>query len=81
MAESMLKSQFKMELIVYSQDDTYSQSLKQVKNKLEEEDKKNKKSGAITDNHATLHELMLHLESYHTVSKLSVRSAQIETHI
>ncbi len=76
-AESMLKNLFKMELNVYSQDDTYSQSLKQVKNKLEE-DKKNKKSGIITDNHATFCELMLHIESYYTVSKLSLISDQLK---
>uniref|UniRef100_A0A8C1Z9W4 Uncharacterized protein n=1 Tax=Cyprinus carpio TaxID=7962 RepID=A0A8C1Z9W4_CYPCA len=36
LAESMLRTQFKMELIVYSQDGTYSQSLKHAKDKLEE---------------------------------------------
>ncbi len=74
----MLKNQFKMELNVYSQDDTYSQSLKEVKNKLEEENKINKQSGIITDNHATFRELMLHIESYYTVSKLSLISDQLK---
>ncbi len=74
----MLKNQFKMELNVYSQDDTYSQSLKEVKNKLEEENKINKKSDIVTDNHATFRELMLHIESYYTVSKLSVISDQLK---
>lgn len=74
----MLKRQFKMELIIYSQDETYSQSLKQVKNKLEEENKINKKSNIITDNHATFHEMRLHVESYYTVSKLSVISDQLK---
>uniref|UniRef100_A0A671MLI7 Interferon-induced GTP-binding protein MxA-like n=1 Tax=Sinocyclocheilus anshuiensis TaxID=1608454 RepID=A0A671MLI7_9TELE len=37
-AESMLRTQFKMELIVYSQDGTYSQSLQDAKEMLEEEE-------------------------------------------
>ncbi len=74
----MLKTQFKMELIVYSQDDTYSQSLKQVKQKLEEEEKISEQSDIITDNHATFREMRFHLESYYTVSKLSVISDQLK---
>lgn len=38
LAESMLRTQFKMELIVYSQDGTYSQSLQYTKKKVEEEE-------------------------------------------
>ncbi|XP_048053927.1 interferon-induced GTP-binding protein MxB isoform X2 [Megalobrama amblycephala] len=75
-AESMLRTQFKMELIVYSQDGTYSQSLQHTKNKLEEviikeevEESYNCLSvGISTDNHATLRELRLHLESYYTIA-------------
>ncbi|XP_052401611.1 interferon-induced GTP-binding protein MxA [Carassius gibelio] len=77
LAESMLKTQFKMELIVYSQDGTYSQSLKHAKDKQEEEENfklqsKPKKSIVSvdigTDNHATLREMQLHLESYYMIA-------------
>lgn len=74
----MLKTQFKMELIVYSQDGTYSQSLKHAKDKLEEMEnerpKVNMKKPYVvsfdpgTGNHATLREMRLHLQSYYTVS-------------
>uniref|UniRef100_A0A673FN22 Uncharacterized protein n=1 Tax=Sinocyclocheilus rhinocerous TaxID=307959 RepID=A0A673FN22_9TELE len=37
--KSMLRTQFKMELIVYSQDGTYSQSLQDAKDKLDEDEK------------------------------------------
>ncbi|XP_059409562.1 interferon-induced GTP-binding protein MxA [Carassius carassius] len=77
-AESMLRTQFKMELIVYSQDGTYSQSLKHAKDKQEEEENfklqsKPKKSSIVsvdvgTDNHATLREMQLHLESYYMIA-------------
>ncbi len=77
----MLRTQFKMELIVYSQDGTYSQSLKHAKDKLEEAENekfalKPKKSSIVsvdvsTGNHATLREMRLHLESYYMVSVLT----------
>uniref|UniRef100_A0A8C1D0L3 Uncharacterized protein n=1 Tax=Cyprinus carpio carpio TaxID=630221 RepID=A0A8C1D0L3_CYPCA len=78
LAESMLRTQFKMELIVYSQDGTYSQSLKHAKDKLEEAENaklalKMKKSSIVsvdvdTGNHATLREMRLHLESYYMIA-------------
>ncbi len=74
----MLRTQFKMELIVYSQDGTYSQSLQHAKDKLEEEEeeisqRKPKKLHFVsvdicTGSSATLREMRLHLESYYTVS-------------
>lgn len=71
-AEAMLRTQFKMELIVYTQDSTYSGSLK----------RKREDEGVIIpgpfgcvsknvnckDNEATLKEMMLHLKSYYLVS-------------
>ncbi|XP_051993970.1 interferon-induced GTP-binding protein MxA-like isoform X2 [Xyrauchen texanus] len=76
LSESMLRTQFKMELIVYSQDGTYSQSLHDAKEKLEEEDEieRNPKKKSvyvmpeITGNHATLREMRLHLESYYSIA-------------
>ncbi len=73
----MLRTQFKMELIVYSQDGTYSQSLQCAKNKLEEEEDEYKKSprlqsvGVNSGGHASLHEMKLHLESYYMVNVLT----------
>uniref|UniRef100_A0A8C1PQ38 Uncharacterized protein n=1 Tax=Cyprinus carpio TaxID=7962 RepID=A0A8C1PQ38_CYPCA len=63
-AESMLRTQFKMELIVYSQDGTYSQSLQDVKEMLEDEEDEN----VCTGSHATLREMKLHLESYYKIA-------------
>ncbi|ROI62512.1 Interferon-induced GTP-binding protein MxA [Anabarilius grahami] len=80
LAESMLRTQFKMELIVYSQDGTNSQSLQHTKNKVEEDyydsedDEGTTESfnclsvGISTDNNATLREMRLHLESYYTIA-------------
>jgi len=73
----MLRTQFKMELIVYSQDGSYSQSLQYAKDKMEEMENvtvpfKNSKRTTFVDvstgSHATLREMRLHLESYFTVS-------------
>nr|XP_020488753.1 interferon-induced GTP-binding protein Mx-like [Labrus bergylta] len=78
-AESFLRTQFKMELLVYSQDKTYSCSLSDSK-KEENEDideiaipKHPQPFGYQsvvyqTDNHATLQELMLHLKSYYKIA-------------
>ncbi|RXN18992.1 interferon-induced GTP-binding -like protein [Labeo rohita] len=73
LAESMLRTQFKMELIVYSQDGTYSQSLKDAKDKLEEEEERKPKFhfGSVdngTDSSATLRGMRLHLESYYMIA-------------
>lgn len=71
-AESMLRTQFKMEMIVYTQDSTYSHSLSERKRE-EEDDRplptiKIRSTIFSTDNHATLQEMMLHLKSYYRVS-------------
>lgn len=71
----MLRTQFKMEMLVYSQDGTYSSSLnesQEEENELGHKHKGNKSSHRAilysTDNHATLQQLMLHLKSYYRVS-------------
>nr|Q6PW23.1 RecName: Full=Interferon-induced GTP-binding protein Mx; AltName: Full=Interferon-inducible Mx protein [Epinephelus coioides]AAS82739.1 interferon-inducible Mx protein [Epinephelus coioides] len=75
-AESMLRTQFKMELIVYTQDRTYSNSLSDRKREEDEEEDTRKgpvfaKQRSIVyrmDNHATLQELMLHIKSYYKIA-------------
>ncbi|TDH14085.1 hypothetical protein EPR50_G00042910 [Perca flavescens] len=77
-AEAMLRTQFKMELIVYSQDRTYSSSLSDRKKEeeVDEEDRlrdmsllyKERSIVYSMDNHATLQELMLHLKSYYKIA-------------
>lgn len=73
-AESILRTQFKMELLVYAQDRTYSHSLSESKREEQEEkDDQLQSLGSRSilcgkDNHATLEELMLHLKSYYKVS-------------
>ncbi|XP_051747044.1 interferon-induced GTP-binding protein MxB-like [Ctenopharyngodon idella] len=72
-AESMLRTQFKMELTVYSQDGTYSQSLQHAKNMVKK-DEKTKESvnwmsaGINTDTDVSLREMRLHLESYYSIA-------------
>ncbi|XP_057188431.1 interferon-induced GTP-binding protein MxB-like [Triplophysa rosa] len=91
LAESMLRTQFKMELIVYSQDGTYSQSLQQTKEKVKQEEQTAQLQQPFsvttaqvsasstfgsgfgipivrTDNHATLHEMKLHIKSYYSIA-------------
>ncbi|XP_037628102.1 interferon-induced GTP-binding protein Mx isoform X2 [Sebastes umbrosus] len=75
-AEFMLRTQFKMELIVYSQDRTYSSSLSERKKEEDEDEDKrkgpkyNREKSVVyrMDNHATLQELMLHLKSYYKIA-------------
>nr|XP_046240532.1 interferon-induced GTP-binding protein Mx isoform X1 [Scatophagus argus]XP_046240533.1 interferon-induced GTP-binding protein Mx isoform X2 [Scatophagus argus] len=79
-AESMLRTQFKMELLVYSQDRTYSGSLSDRKREENEENEELHRTSSIRpsftfgavvhsmDNHATLQELMLHLKSYYKIA-------------
>ncbi|XP_005952305.1 interferon-induced GTP-binding protein Mx [Haplochromis burtoni] len=73
-AESMLRTQFKMELLVYSQDRTYSNSLTESKQEDDEEEVEHNHRGKLRtpvytkDNHATLQELMLHLKSYYKIA-------------
>lgn len=70
-AETLLRTQFKMEMLVYTQDRTYSSSLNESKK--EEQERSQKQlltNGFISqslNNHATLVELMLHLKSYYRV--------------
>ncbi|XP_071393376.1 interferon-induced GTP-binding protein Mx3-like [Centroberyx affinis] len=70
-AESMLRTQFKMELIVYTQDSTYSNNLKKRKRK----DEQLPTNGfhivntvSCKDNEATLREMMQHLKSYYQIA-------------
>uniref|UniRef100_A0A3P9H9M3 Interferon-induced GTP-binding protein Mx n=1 Tax=Oryzias latipes TaxID=8090 RepID=A0A3P9H9M3_ORYLA len=71
-AETMLRTQFKMELLVYSQDKTYSNSLSESKK--EDQDSENvpvysERSIVFSlDNYATLQELMVHLKSYYKIA-------------
>lgn len=67
-AEAMLRTQFKMELIIYTQDCTYSNELGKRKRE-EAELGKNVLSGHSprNDNGATLKEMMKHLKSYYQV--------------
>uniref|UniRef100_A0A7N8XTW2 Interferon-induced GTP-binding protein Mx n=1 Tax=Mastacembelus armatus TaxID=205130 RepID=A0A7N8XTW2_9TELE len=81
-AESTLRTQFRMEMLVYSQDKTYSSSLsdrKKEESEEENDDEDHYKQNGIafslhrsivynTDNHATLKELMLHLKSYYKIA-------------
>ncbi|XP_075952230.1 interferon-induced GTP-binding protein Mx-like [Anarhichas minor] len=73
-AESMLRTQFKMELLVYSQDRTYSNSLSDRKKEEDEEERpksfkfRERSIVYCMDNHATIRELMLHLQSYYKIA-------------
>ncbi|KAM9759624.1 interferon-induced GTP-binding protein Mx-like [Menidia menidia] len=68
-AESLLRTQFKMELLVYSQDKTYSSSLTDMKEEEEEEQRGLNRSIVYgCDNFATLQELMVHLKSYYKIA-------------
>ncbi|XP_066518041.1 interferon-induced GTP-binding protein Mx3-like [Hoplias malabaricus] len=76
-AELMLRTQFKMELIVYTQDSIYSHSLSDLKQETQkkEDDKWSKSQNSYTstfcylpDNRATLRELMSHIKSYYKIA-------------
>ncbi|KAK7916731.1 hypothetical protein WMY93_012492 [Mugilogobius chulae] len=73
-AEDMLRTQFKMEMIVYTQDRTYSDSLSERKREEDEEEErrpkyhKNRSITYYVDNRATLQELMLHIKSYNQIA-------------
>ncbi|XP_017285434.1 interferon-induced GTP-binding protein Mx [Kryptolebias marmoratus] len=70
-AETTLRTQFKMELLVYSQDKTYSNSLTENKKEDMEDDRVSYTERSIVfchDNHATLQELMVHLKSYYKIA-------------
>lgn len=70
----MLRTQFKMELLVYAQDRTYNSSWSDCKREENEEKDRlghspvsDQSSLYSMDSHATLQELMLHLKSYYKV--------------
>ncbi|XP_033821869.1 interferon-induced GTP-binding protein Mx-like [Periophthalmus magnuspinnatus] len=73
-AEDMLRTQFKMEMIVYTQDRTYSYSLNKRKREEDEEEERrpkfhnNRSTVYYTENKTTLQELMLHLKSYYQIA-------------
>ncbi|XP_062325909.1 interferon-induced GTP-binding protein Mx1-like [Osmerus eperlanus] len=70
-AETMIRTQFKMELIVYTQDSTYSYSLSERKKEEKEEEEEINFSTHVLyplDNKASLHEMMLHLKSYYHIA-------------
>ncbi|MEQ2312820.1 hypothetical protein AMECASPLE_035166, partial [Ameca splendens] len=58
LAESMLQTQFRMELIVYTQDCRYSKKL----------GKRKREEGLINDTGANLKEMMRHLQSYYQIA-------------
>lgn len=74
-AEKLLRIQFQMEMLVYTQDMTYSSSLEESKEE-EQEEKNHQKKGFngynvglrfTGNNQATMAELMLHIKSYYKV--------------
>ncbi|KAK3510921.1 hypothetical protein QTP70_027108 [Hemibagrus guttatus] len=75
-AESMLKTQFKMELMIWSQDSIYKDTLCMQKNQEEEEERKNfgvprhasHNLYDYSDREAALEELMRHLKTYYFIS-------------
>ncbi|XP_013865327.1 interferon-induced GTP-binding protein Mx [Austrofundulus limnaeus] len=70
-AETMLRTQFKMELLVYSQDKTYSNSLIESKKDHKDFDRDSILGRSVVfchDNHATLQFLMVHLKSYYKIA-------------
>ncbi|CAN9512551.1 unnamed protein product [Ophioblennius macclurei] len=72
-AEAMLRTQFKMELLVYSQDQTYSTSLsdnRPEETPSDDEDNRNPSMLYGNDNHATFQELLRHLKSYYQIASL-----------
>ncbi|XP_051269585.1 interferon-induced GTP-binding protein Mx isoform X6 [Dicentrarchus labrax] len=73
-AESMLRTQFKMELLVYSQDRTYSSSLNDRKREEEvlsdddDEIRSYVSDDGLSMEHATFQQLKLHLKSYYKIA-------------
>lgn len=72
----MLKTQFKMEVMIYTQDCMYKDSLHTLKIREEEEERQihgvacppSHRLYDHSDNEATLEELIRHLKSYYSVS-------------
>ncbi|TSK17736.1 Interferon-induced GTP-binding protein Mx1 [Bagarius yarrelli] len=78
-AETMVRTQFKMELIVYTQDSMYSSTLSELKLEKEREEEELRLNGFrpsstscslydYSDNKATLEELTHHLKSYYSIA-------------
>ncbi|XP_046880725.1 interferon-induced GTP-binding protein Mx3-like [Hypomesus transpacificus] len=74
-AETTIRTQFKMELIVYTQDSTYSCSLSARKKEEEEVEEENEDEYGSRihvldhlDNKASLQEMILHLKSYYHIA-------------
>ncbi|KAM9409428.1 interferon-induced GTP-binding protein Mx-like [Pholidichthys leucotaenia] len=72
-AESMLRTQFQMELIVYTQDNTYGKKLSKRKRQNESEGvlstvQNTNSSGNKSNSGATLKEMMTHLRSYYQIA-------------
>ncbi|XP_062272448.1 interferon-induced GTP-binding protein Mx-like [Scomber scombrus] len=67
-AESMLRTQFKMELIVYTQDSTYSKKLGKRKREEAEQEKLSVRPHSSNENGATLKEMMKHFKSYYEIA-------------
>ncbi|KAJ8246756.1 hypothetical protein GJAV_G00255050 [Gymnothorax javanicus] len=75
-AESFLRTQFKMELIVYTQDSLYSHNLGEIRREEQQETPQPKAPSFSaprsivysTDSHATLQEMMVHLKSYYRIA-------------
>uniref|UniRef100_A0AAY4EQ39 Interferon-induced GTP-binding protein Mx n=1 Tax=Denticeps clupeoides TaxID=299321 RepID=A0AAY4EQ39_9TELE len=72
MAEATLRLQFKMEMLIYTQDSIYSQSLMARKQNEEQEElgppSYPRVYSLIHSNQATLSEMMLHLKSYYQIA-------------
>ncbi|XP_055364851.1 interferon-induced GTP-binding protein Mx-like isoform X2 [Betta splendens] len=69
----MIRTQFKMEMLVYSQDRMYSSSLSDRKKEMTEEEGRESPQLSVSfvfhsNNNTTLQELMLHLKSYYKIA-------------
>lgn len=74
----MLRTQFKMEMMIYTQDSMYKDSLRKLKNSEEEQERQTHGVASppshglydyYEDNEATLEELTCHLDTYFGVSR------------
>lgn len=74
-AEALLRTQFRMESIVYTQDSAYSKKLGKRKREPE------KVTSFFNDSVATLTEMTKHLKSYYQVSLHAVHSYTSHTHL
>lgn len=64
----MLRTQFEMELLVYTQDSTYSKKLGKRKREEAEQEKSIGRPHSSNENGATLKEMMKHFKSYYQVN-------------